>query len=54
MLTRSVSATAPIVPFMATFARQLGFSTVTVGYIYTLLPFAALVVRPVLGFVADK
>lgn len=47
-------ATAPIVPYMAVYARQLGFSTVAVGLMYTVLPFVALVMKPLLGFVADK
>lgn len=47
-------ATAPVVPFMPTLARQLGFSTVVVGTVYTILPIIGLLVKPLFGFLADR
>lgn len=45
---------APVVPFLPTIAKQLGFSTVVVGIIYTILPFIALLMKPLSGIVSDK
>lgn len=46
--------TAPVVPFMPTLARQLGFSSVVVGTIYTVLPMVGMLVKPIFGAIADK
>ncbi|XP_014243816.1 major facilitator superfamily domain-containing protein 6 isoform X2 [Cimex lectularius] len=45
---------APVVPFLPTFAKQLGFSTVTVGTIYTFLPIMGMLAKPSMGAFADK
>lgn len=39
---------------MPVLARQLGFSSVVVGTIYSILPIIGLLTKPVFGFVADK
>lgn len=41
-------------PFLSTYARQLGFTTVAVGMITTVMAVSALILRPLSGFVADK
>lgn len=41
-------------PFIPTYARQLGVSQIGVGLLYTVLPFVGLVAKPVFGAVADK
>uniref|UniRef100_A0A1L8DEU6 Putative transporter n=2 Tax=Nyssomyia neivai TaxID=330878 RepID=A0A1L8DEU6_9DIPT len=48
------AGTAPIVPFMPTFARQLGFSTVVVGTVYTILPVVGMLAKPTFGAIADR
>ncbi|XP_055708633.1 major facilitator superfamily domain-containing protein 6 isoform X2 [Phlebotomus papatasi] len=48
------AGTAPIVPFMPTFARQLGFSTVIVGTVYTILPIVGMLAKPTFGAIADR
>ncbi|XP_055690284.1 major facilitator superfamily domain-containing protein 6 isoform X2 [Lutzomyia longipalpis] len=48
------AGTAPIVPFMPTFARQLGFSTVVVGTVYTVLPIVGMLAKPTFGAIADR
>ncbi|XP_059057716.1 major facilitator superfamily domain-containing protein 6-like, partial [Achroia grisella] len=48
------AGTAPLVPYLSTYARQLGFSSATVGLIYTILPIFALIAKPVLGIIADR
>lgn len=45
---------APVVPFMPTFARQLGFSATVVGSIYTVLPIAGMLMKPIFGAIADR
>lgn len=45
---------SPVVPFLPTIAKQLGFSTVVVGIVYTILPFIALVMKPLSGIISDK
>lgn len=45
---------SPVVPFLPTIAKQLGFSTVVVGIVYTILPFIALIMKPLSGIVSDK
>ncbi|XP_059489344.1 major facilitator superfamily domain-containing protein 6-A isoform X2 [Neocloeon triangulifer] len=46
--------TAPVVPFMPVFAKQLGFSSVVVGTLYTVLPIAGMVAKPLFGGLADR
>ncbi|XP_043248743.1 major facilitator superfamily domain-containing protein 6 isoform X2 [Colletes gigas] len=48
------AATGPIVPFLPTIAKQLGFSGFLVGTIYTILPITGLVAKPLFGGLADK
>ncbi|KAL5273717.1 hypothetical protein ACFFRR_000457 [Megaselia abdita] len=48
------AGTAPVVPFMPVLARQLGFSSVVVGTIYSILPLIGLLAKPLIGFLADK
>ncbi|XP_059612922.1 major facilitator superfamily domain-containing protein 6 isoform X2 [Phlebotomus argentipes] len=48
------AGTAPIVPFMPTIARQLGFSTVVVGTVYTILPIMGMLAKPTFGAIADR
>ncbi|XP_059062995.1 major facilitator superfamily domain-containing protein 6 [Achroia grisella] len=48
------AGTAPLVPYLSTYARQLGFSSATVGLIYTILPIFGLVAKPLFGVIADK
>lgn len=49
-----VSGTAPVVPYMPTLARQLGFSSVVVGTIYTILPIIGMLAKPTFGAIADR
>jgi hypothetical protein len=49
-----ISGTAPIVPFLPIYARQLGFSSVVVGVIYTVLPFTGMLAKPIFGAIADR
>lgn len=39
---------------MPTFAKQLGFSSVVVGSIYTILPIMGMIAKPSMGAVADR
>lgn len=48
------TGTAPVVPFLSTYARQLGFSSVTVGLVYTIVPIFGMVAKPTLGAIADR
>ncbi|XP_055382593.1 major facilitator superfamily domain-containing protein 6 isoform X2 [Condylostylus longicornis] len=48
------AGTAPVVPFMPTLARQLGFSTQIVGTIYAVLPIIGMLTKPLFGWIADK
>ncbi|XP_013146484.1 PREDICTED: major facilitator superfamily domain-containing protein 6-A [Papilio polytes] len=48
------AGTAPLVPYLSTYARQLGFSSATVGLIYTVLPIFGLVAKPLFGIIADR
>ncbi|XP_034947603.1 major facilitator superfamily domain-containing protein 6 [Chelonus insularis] len=45
---------APIVPFLPTIAKQLGFSSFLVGKIYMILPISGLIAKPLFGILADK
>ena len=49
-----VSGTAPIVPFLSTYAKQLGFSSIIVGTIYLVLPIFGLLAKPIFGAIADR
>ena len=49
-----ISGTAPIVPFLPVYARQLGFSGVIVGLIYTVLPITGMLAKPIFGAIADR
>jgi MFS-type transporter involved in bile tolerance (Atg22 family) len=49
-----IAGTAPIVPFLPIYARQLGLSSVVVGMIYTLLPIAGMLAKPLFGAIADR
>lgn len=46
--------TAPLMPYIPTYARQLGVSSSGVGIMYTILPFIGLIAKPLFGAVADK
>lgn len=46
--------TAPVVPFLPTYAKQLGFSSVVVGTIYTVLPITGMLAKPLFGVIADR
>lgn len=48
------AGTAPLVPYLSTYARQLGFTSSTVGLIYTVLPICGLVAKPLFGAIADR
>lgn len=41
-------------PFLPTYARQLGVSQVGVGLMYTALPFVGILAKPIFGTIADK
>lgn len=41
-------------PFLSTYARQLGFSSFTVGLIYTILPICGMIAKPLMGTIADR
>lgn len=46
--------TGPVVPYLSSYARQLGFSSVVVGLIYTILPICGMIAKPVFGAIADR
>lgn len=48
------SATGPVVPFIPTFAKQLGYSASIVGQIYFLLPIVGMIAKPLFGYIADR
>ncbi|KAG8226489.1 hypothetical protein J437_LFUL007371 [Ladona fulva] len=48
------AGTAPVVPFLPTYARQLGFSAFAVGTLYTVLPVAGMLAKPACGAIADR
>ncbi|XP_039285641.1 uncharacterized protein LOC111064531 [Nilaparvata lugens] len=48
------SGTAGILLFLPTYARQLGFSTIHVGSILTVLPFVSMLSKFILGSIADR
>lgn len=51
---RFVVGTGPVVPYLSSYARQLGFSSVTVGFIYTILPISGMLAKPLFGSLADR
>ncbi|KAH1008249.1 major facilitator superfamily domain-containing protein 6 [Dendroctonus ponderosae] len=48
------AGTGPIVPFLSVYARQLGFSSVVVGLIYTILPVSGMIAKPTFGAISDR
>lgn len=48
------AGTAPVVPFMSVYARQLGFSSSIVGIIYTVLPICGMIAKPLFGGISDR
>lgn len=48
------AGTGPIVPYLSVYARQLGFSSVIVGLIYTILPVFGMIAKPTFGAIADR
>ncbi|XP_030372524.1 major facilitator superfamily domain-containing protein 6 isoform X2 [Scaptodrosophila lebanonensis] len=48
------AGTAPVVPFMPTLARQLGYSSLVVGTMYTILPVIGMLAKPLFGYIADR
>lgn len=45
---------ASVQGFAPTISRQLGYSPLIVGYLYTYLSLLALFVKPICGFIVDK
>ncbi|XP_050443466.1 major facilitator superfamily domain-containing protein 6-A-like isoform X2 [Adelges cooleyi] len=45
---------APIVSFLPTIAKQLGYSPMVVGTIYAILPILSLITKPVVGAIVDQ
>ncbi|XP_049819916.1 major facilitator superfamily domain-containing protein 6-A isoform X2 [Aethina tumida] len=48
------AGTGPVVSYLSTYAKQMGFSGTTVGIIYTILPICGMVAKPLVGGIADK
>lgn len=48
------SGTAGVLPFLQVIAKQMGVSVEGVGVLYTVLPFVALVSKPIMSGLADK
>lgn len=46
--------TAPVVPFIPVFAKQLGYSASIVGVIYFVLPIVGMIAKPLFGAIADR
>lgn len=46
--------TAPVVPFMPTLAKQLGYSSIVVGTMYTILAVIGMLTKPLVGFLSDR
>lgn len=49
-----ILGTGPVVPYLSSYARQLGFSSVIVGFIYTVLPISGMLAKPLFGSIADR
>nr|CAD7454400.1 unnamed protein product [Timema tahoe] len=47
------AGTSPVMSFLSTYARQLGFSSLIVGTIFTVLPVCGMLAKPIFGAVAD-
>lgn len=50
----NVSAIAPGQTAMPVYAQTLGFSSFVVGTVWTILPIASLILKPICGAIADK
>ncbi|CAG9819274.1 unnamed protein product [Phaedon cochleariae] len=48
------AGTGALVSYFSSYARQLGFSSVVVGFIYTILPISGMLAKPIFGMIADK
>ncbi|XP_072393299.1 major facilitator superfamily domain-containing protein 6-A [Diabrotica undecimpunctata] len=48
------AGTSPVTPFLSSYARQLGLSSVVVGFIYTVLPISGMLAKPIFGSIADR
>ncbi|XP_018566691.1 major facilitator superfamily domain-containing protein 6-A [Anoplophora glabripennis] len=48
------AGTGPVVSYLSSYARQLGFSSVVVGLVYTILPICGMIAKPVFGAIADR
>ena len=46
--------TAPVVPFIPVFAKQLGYSASIVGLVYFVLPLVGMLAKPLFGAIADR
>ncbi|CAG9859600.1 unnamed protein product [Phyllotreta striolata] len=44
----------PVTPYLTSYIRQLGFSSIIVGVIYTIIPICGMLAKPVLGSIADR
>lgn len=42
-----------MVPFLSTYAKQLGFSSSVVGVIYTVIPICGMLAKPLVGAITD-
>lgn len=45
---------APMTTFLPTIAKQLGYSTIVVGTIYSILPILSLIIKPIVGAIVDQ
>lgn len=45
---------APLLSFLPTIAKQLGYSTIIVGTIYCFLPILSLIAKPIVGAIVDQ
>ncbi|XP_022902451.2 major facilitator superfamily domain-containing protein 6-A [Onthophagus taurus] len=48
------AGTAPIVPFLSIYARQLGISSTIVGVMYTVMTIMGMLAKPLFGAIADR
>lgn len=48
------AGTGLVIPYLPVLAKELGFSSVVVGMVYTLLPILAMVAKPTMGALADR
>ncbi|CAH1390736.1 unnamed protein product [Nezara viridula] len=49
-----MAGSAPIFPFLPLMLKNLGYSSISVGLIYTAYPITVIFVRPICGTIADK